>query len=110
MSKQEKWTSLADNTGVQDLLWSDINATVTTPGQFINSQNQVTLRYLTRTGGNKSELDFLAFEIISSESLPPPTAAIQALHRRQLGTVETAGNPRLGSSSKSNMLARLIPP
>ena len=73
--KTGKWTSLADNTGVQDLLWSDINATITTPGQFINSQNQVTLRYVTRTGGNKSELDFLAFEIISSGSTPPPTGS-----------------------------------
>ena len=73
--KTGKWVSLADNTGVPDLLWSDISATITTPGQFINSRNQVTLRYVTRTDGNKSELDFLAFEITSSGSTPPPTAS-----------------------------------
>ena len=59
MSETGKWTSLADNTGVQDLLWSDINATITTPRSFINSLNQVTLRYVTRTGGNKSKLTSL---------------------------------------------------
>jgi len=70
-----KWTYIADNAGVADSLWSDVSATITTPSQFINSKNQITLRYVTRIGGSNSQLDFLAFEIISSGSTPPPTTS-----------------------------------
>ena len=66
--KTGKWTHIADNGNAADWFWSDIVATIIEPSQFINSRNQVTLRYVTRSGGNNSQLDFVAFEIKSAVS------------------------------------------
>lgn len=66
--KTGKWTHIADNDNVADGVWSDIVATIIEPSQFINSRNQITLRYVARSGGNNSQLDFVAFEIKNSES------------------------------------------
>jgi hypothetical protein len=66
--KTGKWTHIADNGDVADGVWSDILATIIEPSQFINSRNQLTLRYVTRSGGNNSQLDFVAFELKNSES------------------------------------------
>lgn len=66
--KTGKWTHIADNGNVVDGFWSDIFATIIEPSHFINSRNQITLRYVTRSGGNNSQLDFVAFEIKNSES------------------------------------------
>src|SRR3954454_9781909 len=75
--KTGKWAVIADNGGVADGLWSDVVATVTDPAQFVNSQNQIRLRYVGRNGGSKSQLDFLAVNVKTSapaQTTPPPTS------------------------------------
>src|SRR5687768_10679807 len=66
--KTGKWTHIADNGNVKDGFWSDILTTIIEPSQFINSRNQITLRYVTGSGGNNSQLDFVAFESAVSDS------------------------------------------
>jgi hypothetical protein len=66
--KTGKWTHIADNGNAKDGFWSDIVATIIEPSQFINSRNQITLRYVTRSGGNNSQLDFVAFQVKSAVS------------------------------------------
>ena len=66
--KTGKWTHIADNGNVKDGFWSDILTTIIEPSQFINSRNQITLRYVTGSGGNNSQLDFVAFERAVSDS------------------------------------------
>ncbi len=67
-----KWVFIANNLNVANSHWSDITATIKTPGKFINSKNQITLRYLTSSATDNSQLDYLSFEIISSGSTPTP--------------------------------------
>ena len=64
--KTGKWIHIADNRSVADGAWSNIGATIIEPAQFINSRNQLTLRYITRSTGNNSHLDFVAFEVKGS--------------------------------------------
>ena len=66
-----KWVNIADNRDVADWFWSDITATVTDPSQYINSKNQIILRYLTNSGTDISQLDYVALEITSSGSNTP---------------------------------------
>jgi hypothetical protein len=68
--KTGKWIYIADNRDAADQSWSNIAAAIIDPSQYISSRNQVTLRYLTRSSGNNSKLDFLAFEIKSADSSP----------------------------------------
>ena len=65
--KTGKWTPIADNAGATDAQWSDVIATVTDQDQFINTQNQINLRYMTKNGGSESRLDFLALDLGSSQ-------------------------------------------
>src|SRR5690242_2642198 len=72
--KTGKWVLIADNGGVTDGVWSDVIAMVADPAQFINSQNQIKLRYVGRNGGSKSQLDFLALDLkTSTPTQPSPT-------------------------------------
>ncbi|SEK42537.1 endo alpha-1,4 polygalactosaminidase [Nitrosovibrio tenuis] len=73
--KTGKWVYIADNRDAADRSWSNIAATVTDPSQFISGRNQITLRYVTRSSGNNSQLDFVAFEIKSSGASPSTDTA-----------------------------------
>jgi len=79
--KTGKWTHIADNAGVADWLWSNVSATIINPSQFINSRNQINLRYVTESKEDNSQLDFVAFEIKSSGSNPPTDTSGSRGHR-----------------------------
>ncbi len=66
-----KWIKIADNRDAADWAWSDISSIVEDPGKFINSKNQITLRYKTRSSVDNSQLDFVAFKTKRSGSNPP---------------------------------------
>ncbi len=72
LNNSGNWISIADNSNIADWVWSDIISSIKDPGQFINSKNQLTLRYRTTDSIDNSQLDYLAFEINSSGSNPPP--------------------------------------
>lgn len=70
-----KWIKIADNRDAADWAWSDISSIVEDPGKFINSKNQITLRYKTRSSVDNSQLDFIAFKTSRSGSnLPGDTS------------------------------------
>ncbi len=54
-----KWIYLADNTNVQDWVWSEIKASIKNPEQYINEYGQVIIRYKTRSSVDNSQLDFM---------------------------------------------------
>lgn len=67
-----KWVNIADNGNVANGHWSDINTTITTPEKFINSKNQITLRYITYVNNaDTSQLDYMAMQLTRSETTPP---------------------------------------
>ncbi|MEJ2611391.1 MAG: hypothetical protein P8179_15235 [Candidatus Thiodiazotropha sp.] len=56
-----EWVFLADNIGVPDWEWSLVNADVNgVPAHYVNSKNRLELRYLTLSGHDDSDLDYLA--------------------------------------------------
>lgn len=67
-----KWVDIADNLNVSNWYWSDITATITTPGKFINSNSQITSRYITNSDTDNSQLDYVSLEITSSGTTSPP--------------------------------------
>jgi hypothetical protein len=71
LNKKGRWVSIADNSNVTDGYWSDIISSIKDPGQFINSNNQITLRYRTTSSAYNSHLDYLALKINGLESNPP---------------------------------------
>ncbi|PTR17004.1 hypothetical protein C8R31_101159 [Nitrosospira sp. Nsp2] len=73
--KTGKWVYIADNRDVADWYWSNITATIMDPSQFISARNQITLRYMAKSKGDNSQLDFVAFEIKSVGSNRPVDAS-----------------------------------
>lgn len=67
-----KWIRIADNGNVDNWFWSDIAATIANPNQYINSKNQIQLRYLANNDIDNSQLDYISFEIARSGTEPPP--------------------------------------
>jgi len=67
-----KWVTIADNDNVANWFWSDIAATVANPNQYINSNNQIQLRYMTNNDTDNSQLDYISFEIARSGTQPLP--------------------------------------
>lgn len=67
-----KWVNIADNSRVANWHWSDITSTITTPDKFINSRNRITLRYITSSSRDNSQLDYIAFQVTRSGSTLPP--------------------------------------
>jgi hypothetical protein len=66
--KTGKWIHIADNRNAAEGTWSSITATIIEPAQFINTRNQLFLRYVTRNPGNNSHLDFVALEAKGSDA------------------------------------------
>ncbi|HLP80363.1 MAG TPA: endo alpha-1,4 polygalactosaminidase, partial [Nitrosomonas sp.] len=68
-----RWVDIATNSNVAAWHWSDIASTITTPGKFINSNNRVTLRYVTYSKDTDvSQLDYMAMQVTRTATTPPP--------------------------------------
>ncbi len=87
-----KWFYVADNSDVVDRAWSPIIATIKDPAQFIDGRNQITLRYITRSTGNNSQLDFVALEVKGSESNSPTSRSDRDSGAIPLSAVVSTGN------------------
>jgi hypothetical protein len=66
--KTGNWVYIGGNRDITAWVWAEITSPIIEPGEFINERNQISLRYITRSKGDNSQLDFLAFEIKSSGS------------------------------------------
>lgn len=87
-----KWVDISNNGDANEWTWSDIVATVKSPSDYINNNGQITLSYSTNNNTDNSQLDFLAFDVNSSEATPkatvtptpavtqPPATATQGNH------------------------------
>lgn len=104
--KTGNWVYVADNRDVADWSWSNITATITDPGQFINGRSQITLRYVAKNKGDSSQLDFVTFEIKSLQSKRPMEASGTASDR---GSNGSRWQPAPGLKWQINILTRLIP-
>lgn len=63
-----QWVKVLDNTNVSDWIWGDISVVIDNINQFINSKNQISMRYISNNNIDNSQLDYLAFEINDSDS------------------------------------------
>lgn len=68
-----KWVLLADNAGVPNWEWSLITADIGgTLSNYVNTNNQLKLRYLTGSDADNSDLDYLALNATFGSEPPPP--------------------------------------
>ena len=71
--KTGKWVLIGDNKSAGDWVWTRmVFALPGDPRDFIDDSGRLAVRYLTKTGRDNSNLDYLALRVETSDASPPP--------------------------------------